>query len=39
MKKKDPVHEMKHPETVTHGMENKIEKIVEEADKKFGRHS
>ena len=39
MKKKDAVHEMKHPETVTHGMEHKLKKIVEEADKKFGRHS
>ena len=39
MKKKDPVYEMKHPETATHGLEDKLEKIVEEADKKFGRHS
>ena len=30
MKKKDPVYEMKHPETATHGLEDKLEKIVEE---------
>jgi threonine/homoserine/homoserine lactone efflux protein len=38
MKKKDAVHEIRHPETITHRMENKLEKIVEEADKTFGRH-
>ena len=38
MKKKDAKHQVEHPEEVTHGMEDKIEKIVEEADKKFGKH-
>ena len=38
MKKKDAVHQIEHPEEVTQGMEDKIEKIVEEADKKFGNH-
>jgi threonine/homoserine/homoserine lactone efflux protein len=38
MKKKDAKHQVAHPEEVTQGMEDKIEKIVEEADKKFGKH-
>lgn len=38
MRKKDAVHQIEHPEEVTHGMEDKIEKIVEEADKTFGKH-
>jgi threonine/homoserine/homoserine lactone efflux protein len=38
MKKKDAKHQVEHPEEVTQGMEDKIEKIVEEADKKFSKH-
>jgi threonine/homoserine/homoserine lactone efflux protein len=38
MRKKDAVHQIEHPEEVTHGMEDKIEKIVEEANKTFGKH-
>ncbi|TMI66358.1 MAG: lysine transporter LysE [Bacteroidetes bacterium] len=38
MKKKDAVHQIEHPEEVTQGMQDKIEKIVEEADKKFSKH-
>jgi len=32
------MHQIEHPEEVTQGMEDKIEKIVEDADKKFGKH-
>jgi len=38
MRKKGAKHHIEHPEEVTHGMEVKIEKIVEDADKKFGKH-
>ena len=38
MRKKDVKHQIEHPEEVTHGMEEKIEKIVEEADKIAGKH-
>jgi threonine/homoserine/homoserine lactone efflux protein len=38
LQKKDPVHQMEHPEKVTRGMEDKLERIVEEADKIVGKH-
>jgi hypothetical protein len=31
--KKDVAHKIEHPEEMTHGMEEKIEKLVEEAEK------
>lgn len=36
--KKDAVHKIEHPEEMIHDMEDKLEKIVEEADKTFGKH-
>jgi threonine/homoserine/homoserine lactone efflux protein len=41
MRKKDAVHQIEHPEEVRHDIEEKfekIEKMVEDADKKFGKH-
>jgi threonine/homoserine/homoserine lactone efflux protein len=38
MRKKDVMHKIEHPEEITHGMEDRLEKIVEEADKTFGKH-
>lgn len=38
MRKKGAKHQVEHPEEVTQGMEDKIEKIVEDADKTFGKH-
>ena len=38
MRKKDVMHKIKHPEEVTHGMETKIGKIVDDVDKTFGKH-
>lgn len=38
MRKKDSVHQIEHPEEITHGLEDKIEKIVDDADKTFYKH-
>ena len=38
MRKKDVMHKIEHPEEVTHGMEGRLEKIVDEADKTFSKH-
>ncbi len=38
MRKKDSVHQIEHPEEITHGLEEKIEKIVDDADKTFYKH-
>jgi threonine/homoserine/homoserine lactone efflux protein len=37
MRKKDSAHQMEHPEEVTHGMEDRLEKLIEESEKKFGK--
>jgi len=37
-KKKDPVHQIEHPEEMTKKMEDNLEKFVEEADKIIGKH-
>lgn len=36
--KKDVAHKIEHPEEMTHGMEEKIEKLVEEAEKTLTKH-
>lgn len=38
MRKKDVMHKIEHPEEITHGMEDRLEKIVDEADKTFSKH-
>ena len=38
MRKKDVMHKIEHPEEITHGMEDRLEKIVDEADKTFGKN-
>ena len=38
VRKKDAKHQVAHPEEVTHGMEERLEKIVEGADKMVGKH-
>jgi threonine/homoserine/homoserine lactone efflux protein len=37
-RKKDMAHKIEHPEEITHGMEDRLERIVEDADKAFGKH-
>ena len=37
-RKKGAKHQVEHPEEVTHGMEEKVEKIVEEAEKMLTKH-
>lgn len=38
VRKKDVKHQVTHPEEVTHGMEERVGKIVEGADKMVGKH-
>ncbi len=38
VRKKDVMHDIKHPEEMTHGMESRLEKMAEQADKTFGKH-
>jgi threonine/homoserine/homoserine lactone efflux protein len=38
IRRKNTVHQIEHPEHVPHGIQDRLEKLIEESEKKFGKH-